>query len=158
MKKRSIWVIILLIVVVFALNFETVGKHYSADNGKSENYVGYVVISVDANQIAENKIIVPEIEIPISDDDTAFSVLNEILTEQKIHFDYAGVSGNSVYVKAIDNIYEYDYGDLSGWMYSVNDNFPTISSSEYILHDGDIVKWVYTRDLGRDVGDNYYAK
>lgn len=158
-------------VILFFLNVETTEEHYSGSSPESAES-GYVTLSVTCTEIIENDdvgknikqsgvvpedgVIIPETSIPISDGDTAFSVLKTALDERKIHFDFTSVTEHSAYVRGINNIYEYDCGDLSGWMYSVNDDFPTVSSSEYILHDGDRVAWRYTCDLGRDVGDNYY--
>ena len=157
--------------LVFALNYESVEEHYSS--GCSDAQTGTVTLLVSCEEIANDSgvgqvlkandlvpddgLIIPETEVAISDGDTAFDVLSNALNERRIHFDYSAISDRSVYVKGINNIYEYDCGDLSGWMYSVNGDFPTVSSSEYTLHDGDSLRWLYTCDLGRDVGDNYYA-
>ncbi len=59
---------------------------------------------------------------------------------------------NSVYVEGIHNLYEFDTGELSGWMYNVNGWYPNYGASRYQLKDGDVVNWRYTCDLGRDVG------
>ena len=38
-------------------------------------------------------------------------------------------------------------------MYKVNDGwFPNYGCSRYQLRDGDVMEWVYTCDLGKDVG------
>ena len=37
-------------------------------------------------------------------------------------------------------------------MYRVNGTFPNKGCSSYLLSDGDTVEWVYTCDLGKDVG------
>lgn len=58
------------------------------------------------------------------------------------------------YVESINGIGEFDEGSQSGWMYKVNGEFPDGSSARYVLENGDEVEWVYTRDLGADVGDN----
>lgn len=62
---------------------------------------------------------------------------------------------NSAYIEGIHNLYEFDVGELSGWMYSVNDWFPNYGCSRYQLQDGDVVEWVYTCDLGEDVGRGF---
>ena len=62
---------------------------------------------------------------------------------------------NSAYVEGIHNLYEFDVGSLSGWMYSVNGWFPNYGCSRYALQNGDVVNWVYTCDLGYDVGGGY---
>ncbi|MCL2300122.1 MAG: DUF4430 domain-containing protein [Firmicutes bacterium] len=64
---------------------------------------------------------------------------------------------NSVYIVEIGNLQEFDCGELSGWMYKVNGTFPNYGSSGYILKQGDVVEWVYTCDLGNDVGGGYAA-
>lgn len=46
-------------------------------------------------------------------------------------------------------------GPLSGWMYKVNGEFPGYGSSKYKLSNGDVIEWVYTCDLGRDVGNTW---
>ena len=40
----------------------------------------------------------------------------------------------------------------SGWMYSVNDWYPNYGCSRYTVQPGDVICWVYTCDLGQDVG------
>ena len=47
---------------------------------------------------------------------------------------------------------EYDMGDLSGWMYSVNDSFPNYGCSQYTVQNGDVIRWLYTCDMGEDIG------
>ncbi len=63
---------------------------------------------------------------------------------------------NSAYIEGIANLYEFDCGELSGWMYKVNGWFPNYGCSRYQLKAGDKVEWVYTCDLGVDVR-GYYA-
>ena len=59
---------------------------------------------------------------------------------------------HSAYIEGIGNLYEFDVGELSGWMYSVNGWFPNYGCSRYQLQNGDVICWVYTCDLGKDVG------
>ena len=59
---------------------------------------------------------------------------------------------NSAYIEGINNLYEFDCGELSGWMYKVNGWFPNYGCSRYQLKEGDVIEWVYTCDLGVDVG------
>jgi hypothetical protein len=59
---------------------------------------------------------------------------------------------NSVYVEGINNLYEFDGGAQSGWMYSVNGWYPNYGCSVYTLNDGDVIRWRYTKSLGADIG------
>ena len=62
---------------------------------------------------------------------------------------------NSAYVEGINNIYEFNVGSGSGWMYKVNGWFPNYGCSGYTLSQGDVICWVYTCNLGDDVGGGY---
>ncbi len=57
-------------------------------------------------------------------------------------------------VDSICNLYAFDAGALSGWMYSVNGVFPNYGCSQYVLQAGDVIQWHYTCDLGADLGTN----
>lgn len=58
---------------------------------------------------------------------------------------------DSAYIKGINNLYEFDCGPYSGWMYSVNGTYPNYGASVSPLSDGDRVIFSYTCDLGRDL-------
>ena len=91
--------------------------------------------------------------------ESVFDVLLRETKANKIHMEYVMTPAyNSNYIEGIHNLYEFDGGELSGWMYSVNGWFPNYGCSRYKLKDGDSIKWVYTCDLGRDVGDNSMSK
>lgn len=95
------------------------------------------------------------VTVSFSDGDSVFDVLLKVAQEHKIHMEYMdSPMYNSAYIEGIANLYEYDCGSLSGWMYNVNGNFPNFGCSKYAVKDGDVIQWVYTCDLGADVGDN----
>lgn len=85
--------------------------------------------------------------------ESVFDVLLREMKKNKIHMEFTMTPiYNSNYIEGINNLYEFDAGELSGWMYKVNGWFPNYGSSRYVLKDGDVIEWVYTCDLGRDVG------
>ena len=87
---------------------------------------------------------------------TISNVLQRTCKQQKIHMEFEDTPMyNSAYIEGIHNLYEFDVGDLSGWMYRVNGWFPNYGCSRYQLQDGDVVEWVYTCDLGEDVGRGF---
>ncbi|NOV04324.1 DUF4430 domain-containing protein [Paenibacillus planticolens] len=90
--------------------------------------------------------------------ESVFDVLLREMKKNKIHMEFSMTPiYNSNYIEGIHNIYEFDCGELSGWMYKVNGWFPNYGASRYVLKDGDVIDWVYTCDLGRDVGDGKAA-
>lgn len=58
------------------------------------------------------------------------------------------------YVSSIFGLSEFDEGELSGWLYKVNNRYPGYTADTYTLKANDYVQWVYTKDLGKDVGGN----
>ena len=88
--------------------------------------------------------------------ESVFNVLQRVCKQQKIHMEFENTPiYNSAYIEGIHNLYEFDVGELSGWMYKVNEWFPNYGCSRYALKDGDVIDWVYTCDLGQDVGGGY---
>ncbi len=91
--------------------------------------------------------------------DSAFDVLLRETRAGNIHMEFVNTPiYNSAYIEGINNIYEFDAGPLSGWMYRVNEKFPNYGSSRYQLTDGDRIEWIYTCDLGRDIGGDWNAQ
>jgi len=88
--------------------------------------------------------------------ESVFNVLQRTCKQHKIHMEFVNTPiYNSAYIEGIHNLYEFDVGELSGWMYKVNGWFPNYGCSRYQLKDGDVIEWVYTCDLGYDVGGGY---
>lgn len=88
--------------------------------------------------------------------ESVFNVLQRTCKQQGIHMEFENTPMyNSAYIEGINNLYEFDCGELSGWMYKVNEWFPNYGCSRYQLKDGDVICWEYTCDLGVDVGGFY---
>ena len=80
--------------------------------------------------------------------DTVYSVLRRT----GLTIDSSDNALFGTYVHSINGWGEFDAGELSGWMYRVNGSFPDFSSSLYELRNGDRIEWLFTRDLGLDIG------
>jgi len=103
--------------------------------------------------VPENGVILEEIEVEFEDGESVFDVFRRVLKDKKIHFEYVDATAyNSVYIEGIANLYEFDCGKLSGWMFSVNDVYPGLGCSAYTLMDGDKIVFRYTCDRGEDLG------
>lgn len=129
---------------------------------------GYCTLSVRCDTILDNmdwldpeKIeLVPEDgvifatkKVKFYEGESVFNLLLREMKKAKIHMEFSNTPMyNSAYIEGINNLYEFDCGELSGWMYKVNNWFPNYGCSRYGLKEGDIVEWVYTCDLGVDVG------
>ncbi len=107
--------------------------------------------------VPEDGWILQPIEVTFYEGESVFNVLQRTCKQNKIHMEFTNTPMyNSAYIEGIHNLYEFDCGELSGWMYKVNDWFPNYGCSRYQLKDGDVICWEYTCNLGIDVG-GYYA-
>ena len=107
-------------------------------------------------ELVKNGIILPATQVEFSEGESVFDVLLRETKARKIHMEFVNTPVyDSVYIEGIGNIYEFDAGELSGWMYRVNAEFPNFGCSKYILKNGDRIEFVYTCDLGKDVGGSY---
>ncbi len=105
-----------------------------------------------------NGIIFEEKSVHFNEGESVFDLLLKEMRENEIHIEFVDTPiYNNTYIEGIANFYEFDCGELSGWMYKVNGVFPNYGCSSYKLKSGDKVEWVYTCDLGKDVGGNYSA-
>ena len=106
--------------------------------------------------VPENGILLETVEVEFAGGESVFDVFRKVLREEKIHFEYVDASAyDSVYIEGIGNIYEFDCGPQSGWMFSVNGIYPGLGCSAYTLADGDVIVFNYTCDLGADLGADY---
>lgn len=103
--------------------------------------------------VPEDGIMLAATKVEFIGGESVFDVFRKVLREEKIHFEYVDASAyDSVYIEGIGNIYEFDCGPQSGWMFSVNDVYPGLGCSAYTLADGDVIVFSYTCDLGADLG------
>ena len=103
--------------------------------------------------VPEDGWILPPTQVTFYEGESVFNVLQRTCKQQGIHMEYENTPMyNSAYIEGIHNLYEFDCGELSGWMYKVNEWFPNYGCSRYQLKEGDVICWVYTCNLGVDVG------
>ena len=103
--------------------------------------------------IPSNGVILAPTKVTFYEGESVFDVLQRVCKEKGIHLESSWTPiYNSAYIEGIHNLYEFDCGELSGWMYRVNGWYPNYGCSRYQLVDGEVVEWRYTCDLGNDVG------
>lgn len=95
--------------------------------------------------VPKDGVILDKKDIEFCDGESAFDVLLRETRNEKIHMEYSFTPiYNSSYIEGIANLYEFDCGELSGWVYSVNDLSPSYGISRYSLKDGDVIHVGYT--------------
>lgn len=114
-----------------------------------------------AGIVPASGVILPVTTVEVKEGDTVFDVLAFVCEKYKIHMSYRGGTSSGCYVDGINNLYEFDGGRWSGWMYCVNDWYPNYGCGVYFVKPGEVIEWNYTCDLGCDLenGDPYgYGK
>ncbi|QAT42491.1 DUF4430 domain-containing protein [Aminipila luticellarii] len=106
--------------------------------------------------VPENGVIMPPTTVTFYEGESVFNLLQRETKKNKIHMEFVNTPiYNSAYIEGINNLYEFDCGELSGWMYKVNGWFPNYGCSRYVIKQGDVIEWIYTCDLGRDIGGGF---
>ena len=162
-KSRNAYLSAILVCAAFAFLIHGINIQSTDDYYNGEEFEGEAItcdISIRCDTVAGEKDFIPKdgiildrVSIKIPEGKTAMDQIYAAARQYKIQMD---VRGN--FVAGINYIYEKDFGDLSGWMYRVNGEFASVGAPELILNDGDFVEWLYTKDLGYDIGNDYMGK
>lgn len=84
--------------------------------------------------------------------ESVYDILRRICDENSIQMEASYTPAfSSYYVEGINNLYEFDCGQGSGWMYSVNGVFPNYGCSSYKPANNDKIAFRYTCELGYDL-------
>lgn len=107
-----------------------------------------------APYVPDDGVILREVTVEFEEGETVFDVLNRVCRQYNIPIEYSWTPMyDSYYIEGINNLYEFDCGSESGWMYKVNGWFPNYGCSSYYLTGGEKIVWCYTcNGLGEDVG------
>jgi prenyltransferase beta subunit len=166
-KKVINYVIIVLVAVaatvaVIFSNIQTKEEFFTVTEPENANVIT-VTMSITCDSVAgkateeitpSDGIILPETTVTLSEGSTVYDCFIYEVKQHEIQFEDNTQAMNdhtNAYIAGINNLYEFDYGELSGWMYSVNGEFADVGCGQYTLSDGDNIEWQYTCNLGEDL-------
>ncbi len=150
---------LVIIVFVFTVDIKSSEEYYNSAELSKENVIGTVTISIDCktlvgstdeSYIPSDGVILCETAFKIEEGDTVYDILIEAARKHSIQIDNNG-NEEMAYIAGINNIYQFQFGDLSGWMFYVNGVESSVGCSSHVLSDGDIIQWRYTLDMGKDI-------
>ncbi|WP_312752947.1 DUF4430 domain-containing protein [Rummeliibacillus suwonensis] len=173
MKKDLLivgFIVVILSIVFSGTKIQSVDEYYMthADDIRPDSEI--VTVSIQATTlighenrvkpelrryIPKNGVILKPTKYVLRKDDTAFDILQRATRQERIQMEYQGADKNiykSAYIQGINYLYEFSAGEGSGWMYQVNGKFPNVGVSRYRLRDGDTIDFLYTTNLGDDIG------
>lgn len=87
------------------------------------------------------------------DGESLMTLMLREMKDAKVSFvQEKSVAMNTSYVKGIGGISSGDFGAMSGWLYYVNGEQPSVGCSDYKLKEGDKIEWVYSADMSKSFG------
>ncbi|MGP4064371.1 DUF4430 domain-containing protein [Oceanobacillus sp. M65] len=116
---------------------------------KPEEPSSYVTFSVDARDIKGQ--IVPQTRVERKEGDTILDITRRVLKQKGIQFSVTG-SNSTAYVQGIDNLYEFDEGQNSGWMIRLDGALIKQSAGATPVQDGQVIYWFYTTNYLEESG------
>ncbi len=145
------------VLFILLTNFESAEEHYQPPETEGDFTVTLSIrcdtikeAEKKSSAIPDNCVILDTTEFTASSGDTVYDVLQNAARTYRILIDNRGSDG-AAYIAGIDGLYEFDYGELSGWMYRVNGEFPDVGCQSCTVHDGDNIEWLYTTNIGKDL-------
>ncbi len=108
--------------------------------------------------------IIPATQVPYRQGENIAQVTQRLLERLGIGMRYTGSLTGNFYLGAITDFEvsntpyasmgEFDAGVGSGWMITQNDTFIGKGASEFLVENGDVIRWQYTCQYGADIGDH----
>ncbi len=171
-------IVLIVAVLISGTNIQSVDEYYLTHIDDITPDSETVTLSIRCDTILQNYdsldtalrfeefvpldgVILPPTRYVLREGDTVFDILYRAVRYNKIQMEFQGAKESpfgSVYIQGIHYLYEFSCGPLSGWMYRVDGEFPNYGCSRYLLHDGQNIEWIYTCDLGRDVGAEWMGE
>ena len=110
--------------------------------------------------------IIGSTKVPFKKGENMAQVTKRLLDHLGIGMRYSGSLTGGFYLGAISGFEvggtpygtmgEFDAGVGSGWMVTLNGWFINQGASEFSVKNGDVIQWLYTCQLGADIGDTSY--
>ena len=163
-RKAQNYLLVLIVgavlcALVLVLNIESADGYYDGADKPKENVIGTVTLEIrcdvisdraGASHVPSDGIVLAETTFALSEGESVFDILEQASRKYRIHTEHDR-SGKMAYIRGIAYIYELEYGDLSGWIYRVNGESPSVGCGSYILSDGDRIVWHYSLEQGEDI-------
>ncbi len=151
--------VVMAVCAVLLTDIQSAEDYYREEQETTES-VGTVTLSIrcdtlmefgSSDYIPEEGIILSATEFSFGENESVYDILVRAVKKYGIQMETKGAGVGLCYVVGIAYLYEYDYGELSGWIYHVNGVSASVGCADYLPKDGDVIEWMYTRELGKDL-------
>lgn len=156
--KNYLFVLALAALVAVGVQFLEIQKptdYYGGQETLGEDTIT-TTISIRCDTVAGERdylpadgVILDNVTVELNRDATVLDQLVSAARTHNIHMENEG--GVSSYISGLAYLYEFEFGELSGWMLRVNGVMADVGCGEYTLEDGDCVEWLYSLEMGADI-------
>ena len=103
---------------------------------------------------------IPRTKVEINNNTTVYDVFKQVLTANNITWRESAKLG-TVYIESLNkdgvDLGEFDNGNLSGWMYTLNGTHPDLGVAQQFLEKGDRIVFHYTDDYTKEEGSDKWG-
>jgi len=103
---------------------------------------------------------VSQTKVKINNNTTVYDVFKKVLKENGITWKESNKLG-TVYIESLTRngvtLGEFDNGNLSGWMYTLNGTHPNLGVAQQFLENGDRIVFHYTDDYTKEEGSDKWG-
>lgn len=136
-KKCGLLVVALTLALALAGMLAGCGQGSSGSAGSA----GTISISLKVDATEGDMDVIFDSTMPVKEDATVY----DALIESGLNLDVGSMSG-SVYIDGIGGLVASKTSPLSGWLYAVNGEVPSVGADSYVLKDGDEIVWTFYKD------------
>lgn len=140
------------IALICAVNIQSAEDYYTAQPVAEP--IGTVTLSVRCDTVAgraehipRDGVMLPASTVQLAEGDSVLDLLVRAAREHKLVLDVQ----TGTYVRSINSLGEFDFGELSGWMCLVNGRTIEVGAAQYQPCDGDVIEWIYSCSIGADI-------
>lgn len=94
----------------------------------------------------DGRVLLKPTQVPLPDGASVFEALTIAAKEQGVVLAFDGSKPNR-YVEGIGGLFAFSEGELSGWLYYVNGESPTVGADQYEIQDGDEYRFLFVTDF-----------
>ena len=143
---------------------------------------GYVTVSVEDYAVRSEDagiedtelygepvgVIIGATEVPFQTGDSIADVTVRLFEAMGLDYDCTGTAEEGFYLSSINDfelndVYyptfgEFDAGNMSGWCVRLNNWHINQGTSDFEVEDEDVVRWLYTCEMGADIGADFSTR
>ena len=145
MKKGIIWICILCVLCLFGCSKKIERNYHCTVTVDADNLMlSSTALAHDALESLGSAFeAIRDADVTFAEGETVRDVLVRTLQDAKLSYEI----DSEGFISSIGGLGNQDAGLFSGWIYTVNGKMPSVSSGEYVLQEGDAVRYFFLIDF-----------